>query len=175
VTWCPPFQSNAGNTPFAPDPGAPFGHSGTDLSTTTRIGEYFGVAVSDGTAYVAWTGSFRPPAHPVPTFQITFFDSFPIRRGALTVTRTVGNDTIVVRSAAGNPNVVEVLVNGTREYAGLWSGLTSITVNGDPPGPLGGDDTIRIENSVAGVPMTVQAGAGNDTVLVGAGNLGNIQ
>src|SRR5262249_37470668 len=93
-------------------------------------------------------------------------------RGSLTVTGTAGNDYITIRSMAHNPAFVEVMVNGQRQYAGLWSALTGITVNATP-----GDDWVQIGDTVAGTPVTVNLGNGNDKVDVGltASDLGAIQ
>jgi hypothetical protein len=63
---------------------------------------------------------------------------------------------------AENPAFVEVIVNGQRQYAGLWSALTGITVNA-----TAGDDSVLIDNMVAGIPVTVNLGNGNDIALVG--------
>src|SRR5262249_33431476 len=75
------------------------------------------------------------------------------------VTGTPGDDTITIRSMADNADFVEVLVNGRREYAGLWSALTGITVAATT-----GNDTINIENSAAGVPLIINLGDGSDSV-----------
>src|SRR5262249_54397066 len=118
-TWSDPFMVNDATNSFDPDPGAVNRFAGPPA--TTRIGEYFGVALFGGTAYVAWNGNTRD-AFGNPTGQQVFFDSFAIR-GSLTVTGTDGNDTITLRSLAGGADYAEVLVNGRREYAGLWSAL----------------------------------------------------
>src|SRR5262249_8943584 len=85
---------------------------------------------------------------------------------------TTGNDFITIRSIAGNPAFVEVLVNGQRQYAGLWSALTGITVNAGP-----GDDFIQIDGTAAGTLVTINLGNGTDQVEIARGgcNLGTIQ
>jgi Ca2+-binding RTX toxin-like protein len=90
----------------------------------------------------------------------------------LTVTGTAGDDTITVRSMADNTDFVEVLVNGRREYAGLWSALTGITI-----AATAGNDTVNIEDTPAGVPITVDLGDGTDAVNLSpnAHNLNAIQ
>jgi hypothetical protein len=131
------------------------------------------VAASNGTAYVAWNGShFATPQTGGVTGPHVYFDSFPIVHGSLAVTGTDGKDTMIVRSPTGNPNVVEVFDGSGGRYSGLWSGLDSLTVSA-----AGGDDDIVIENSVAGLPYSVDAGAGNDLVEISpiARNLSNIQ
>jgi hypothetical protein len=165
LTFAPAFpvndQTPGVNTPngniFDPDPAAPIYRTGPP--PTTRIGEYFGVAIWGGTAYVAWNGNtFDGFDHPIG--QQVWTKGFAIR-GSLTVTATAGNDYITVRSIAENPAFVEVIVNGQRQYAGLWSALTSITVNA-----TAGGDTVLIDNTMADSPVSVHLGSGNDVVLI---------
>ena len=167
LSWSPAFQVNDPNNPFDPDPGAINIFSGPP--PTKRIGEYFGIALFGGTAYVAWNGNTFNGSTPVG--QQVWFNSFAVR-GSLTVTGTTGNDTINIQNLAGNPAFVEVLVNGQRQYVGLWSALTGITV-----AATAGNDVVNIENSAAGTPITVNLGGGNDTVNITplTLDLGNIQ
>ena len=118
--------------------------------------------------------------------------------GLLTVTGTPGNDTIALQRNPVNPNNTLVVVNGTPEFnspsflirnanisglagndtitignAGLHAPmfpLYNVSVAGDP-----GNDTINIFDTTAGHLVTVNPGAGNDTVDVGNGNLNNLQ
>ena len=53
-TWATPFQVNDSANAFDPDLGAFNRFAGPP--PTTRIGEYFGIDVFGGTAYVAWNG-----------------------------------------------------------------------------------------------------------------------
>jgi hypothetical protein len=152
---------------FDPDPGAVQRFPGPP--PTTRIGEYFGIGLWGGTAYVAWNGNtFASFGNP--NGEQVWTKAFSIR-GALTVTGTSGNDTITVRNMAGNSAFVEVLVNGQRQYAGLWSSLTGISI-----APTAGNDTINLEDVAAGVPVSVTLGSGSDTVNLGpvAASLSNI-
>jgi hypothetical protein len=154
----PGVNTSNGNI-FDPDPGAPNRFDGPP--PTTRIGEYFGLAIWGGTAYVAWNGNTFAGFNN-PTGQQVWTKAFAIR-GSLTVTGTAGNDFMSIRSIAGNPESVEVIVNGHREYAGLWSALTGITVNATP-----GDDQVLIDNTAAGSPVTVNLGNGTDGVILSA-------
>jgi hypothetical protein len=114
----PGVNTSFGNA-FDPDPGAVIRFSGPP--PTTRIGEYFGIAAWGGTVYVAWNGNtFSGLNNPVG--EQVWTKAFPIQ-GSLAVTGTSGDDTVTLRNLAGNPDFVEVLVNGQRQYAGLWSGL----------------------------------------------------
>jgi hypothetical protein len=152
----PNVNTTNGNV-FDPDVGAVQRFSGPP--PTTRIGEYFGLAIWGGTAYVVWNGnSFSGFNNPVG--EQVWTKAFAIR-GSLTVTGTAGNDTITIRNMANNANFVEVIVNGQRQYAGLWSALTGITV-----AATAGNDTVNIEDSASGVPITVNEGSGTDTVNV---------
>jgi hypothetical protein len=176
VTFSPAFAVNDqtpgvntqwGNV-FDPDVGAVNRFPGPP--PTTRIGEYFGIGIWGGTAYVAWNSNTYA-SFGNPNGEQVWTKAFAIR-GALTVTGTTGNDTIVVRNMASNSAFVEVLVNGQRQYAGLWSALTGITIQ-----PTTGNDTVNIENSAAGVPISINEGDGTDTVNISptAHNLANIQ
>jgi hypothetical protein len=175
-TFAPAFpvndQTPGVNTPngniFDPDPGAPIFSPGPP--PTTRIGEYFGLAIWGGTAYVAWNGNTFA-GFDNPTGQQVWTNGFAIR-GSLTVSGTPGNDYITIRRIAGNPDFVEVIVNGQREYAGLWSTLTGITVDA-----TAGDDEVNIDGTAAGTPVTVNLGNGTDVVAVSVSDLdlGTIQ
>jgi hypothetical protein len=176
LSFAPAFplndQTPGVNTPngnvFDPDPGPIVYIPGPP--PTTRIGEYFGLGIWGGTAYVAWNGNtFAGFDQPIQ--QQVWSKAFAIR-GSLTVTGTPGSDYITVRTMASNPAFVEVLVDGQRQYAGLWSALTGITVNGTP-----GDDYVEIDNTVAGTPVTINLGDGTDTVEIGlaSSDLGAIQ
>jgi hypothetical protein len=176
LTFAPAFpvndQTPGVNTPngnvFDPDPGTVNYVPGPP--PTTRMGEYFGLGIWGGTAYVAWNGN-RFEGFNNPIDEQVWTKAFAIR-GSLTVTAPPGDDLITIRSTADNPNFVEVIVNGQRHYAGLWSALTGITVN-----DTGGTDLVAIEDTVAGTPVTVNRGSGADPVWIStsAGDLGTIQ
>jgi hypothetical protein len=176
LTFAPAFpvndQTPGVNTPngniFDPDPGAQIYVPGPP--PTTRMGEYFGIGIWGGTAYVAWTGN-RFAGFNNPVDQQTWTKAFAIR-GSVTITGTPGDDFITIRSMVDNPAFVEVLVNGQRQYAGLWSALTGITV-----APTSGDDMVQIEDTVPGTLVTVNDGNGNDPVYLSptAMNLDTIQ
>jgi hypothetical protein len=168
LTWATPFQVNDAANPFDPDPGVPIFHNGPP--PTTWIGEYFSIALFGGTVYLAWNGNTFSSAG-TPVSEQVWFSSFALS-GTLTVAGTPGDDTITIRSMADNTDFVEVLVNGRREYTGLWSALTGITV-----AATAGNDTVNIEDTAAAVPVTVNLGDGSDTVNVStaARNLNAIQ
>jgi hypothetical protein len=157
LTFAPAFpvndQTPGVNTPngniFDPDPGAGIYDSGPP--PTTRIGEYFGLGIWGGTAYVAWNGNtFAGFNNPIG--QQVWTKAFAIR-GSLRVTDSPGNNTLAIRTMVDNPDAVEVIMNGQRQYAGLWSALTGITVNATL-----GVNVILIDNTVAGTPLTVNLG-----------------
>jgi hypothetical protein len=79
------------------------------------------------------------------------------------------NDNITIDKAASSSGVV-VTVNG-EQYSFEPGSISSVVVN-----PGTGDDTINIEHTVSGVPVTVNLGNGNDTVNISPtlNNLSNI-
>jgi hypothetical protein len=87
ANWSASFQIN--DNPFDPDPGAPcrFGPAANcgspDPVTTTRIGEYNGVAVSNGLGYAVWCGNTFSGV--TPTGQQTIFDRFGFDTQAPTI------------------------------------------------------------------------------------------
>jgi hypothetical protein len=141
VAWSAPFRIN--DAPFDPDetpitlapPPTP-----SIPSLTTRIGEYFGLDLFGGTAYVAFNGN--TPGDNT-TSQQVFFDAFPIS-GALTVNgddgNTVRDDDITLHRIAGNNDFIEVRVNNNRQYTGLREAVTNMTVRG-----FGGNDTLTLD------------------------------
>ncbi len=169
-TFAPAFpvndQTPGLNTPngnvFDPDRGAVNEDPGPP--PTTRIGEYFGLAISGGTAYVAWNGNTFAGFND-PNGEQVWAKAFAIR-GSLTVTGTPSSDYIAVKDIASNPAFVEVLVNGQRQYAGLWSALTGITINA-----TAGDDAIFIDDTAVGTAVTVDLGNGADGVVLSSAAL----
>jgi hypothetical protein len=176
LTFAPAFpvndQTPGVNTPngniYDPDPGAVIADPGPPR--TTWIGEYFALGIWGGTAYVAWNGNTFT-GFDQPVGQQVWTKSFAIR-GSLTVTGTSGNNTLTIRSMADNPDFVEVVMNGQRQYAGLWAALTGITVNATL-----GVNVIVIDNTVAGLPLTVNLGDGLNQLMLGltAADLDRIQ
>ncbi len=167
-TWSSSFQVNDSSNPFDPDAGAPNRYDGPPA--TTRLGEYFGISVYGGTAYLAWTGNTISGS--TATGQQVWMDAFPLA-GTLTVNGDDGgvvtNDGILLHQMAGNPGFIEVVVNGQRQYAGLLSALSSITVNG-----LGDNDNFTVDFA-NGIPvpaggLTFDGGAGNDQCYIGGGS-----
>jgi hypothetical protein len=176
LTFAPAFpvndQTPGVNSPdgniFDPDPGAVNRYDGPP--PTTRIGEYFGIGIRGGTAYVAWNGNTFA-GFDDPNGQQVWTKAFAIQ-GSLTVTGTPGNDYITIRNMLDKPDFVEVIVNGQRQYAGLWSALTGITV-----AATSGNDIVSIDNTVDGTPVTVNLGNGTDIVVISptVGNQDTIQ
>lgn len=142
LTWAPEFMVSDPNFPFDPDVGAINRFDGPPK--TTRIGEYFGIALFGGTAYVAHNGSTYSGNTPVG--QQVYFDSFPLD-GSLFVSGSQPDNSFALRGVPpyGTPDFLDILVNGQREYTGLRAGVES-------------------ENLGAGV--TFQGNAGNDTLTL---------
>jgi hypothetical protein len=146
-TFATPFLVNDPGNTLDPDIGAGTYTLFPGTPKTTRIGDYFGVNLYGGTAYVAWNTNLRN-ATGARIAQEVWYNTFAIR-GKLTVLDN-GPGTITLRSQPNNPDFMEVIVNGVREYAGLWSALTGITISSGSS-----NVTIDIENTVAGVPVVV--------------------
>jgi uncharacterized repeat protein (TIGR01451 family) len=130
-TWSPDFQVNDANDALDPDVGAATRFNGPP--PTTRIGEYFGLALFGGTAYVAWNDNTRDTSGN-PLNQQVMFNAFPLN-GSLTINGDDGgvptDDNFVLRQIPNNPGFMEILDNGKRIYAGLLSGVAQgIQFNG---------------------------------------------
>ncbi|MEX0677825.1 MAG: sialidase family protein, partial [Pirellulales bacterium] len=138
LTWAAPFQVNDVTNPFDPDIGAVNRFNGPP--PTTRIGEYFGLDLFGGTAYVAWNGS-NPVGGPQVGHQVVF-SAFAIN-GTLMVDGDLASDTVEIRNIAGNTDFIEVLVNGDRQYAGLREALSG----GIMVETLGGADNLIVDFS----------------------------
>ena len=156
-TWSPGFQVNRPANSFDPFNGAG-SFPGVPLNPPTMwIGEYMGLGIFGDSAYVAWndntyaTGTRKVIGEQVLTTTIGI-------RGSLQFTDKVGaNDNITLRNLASNPNDFELLQGATRVYAGQWSDMASITIDAG-----NGTDTVDIENTAPGVPVTVYTGPGDN-------------
>ncbi len=137
---------------------------------TTRIGEYFGLYLLGNTAYVAWNGNSGSDA----PSQALYYTTFGIN-GALTITgdntQAGQSNNIVISSEAGNPDFIQVTVDGTIEYAGLLSTLTSITVNGAGPGV---NDTVTVDfsqgNPIPAGGLSFNGSTGTNTLVLENGS-----
>ena len=158
VTWAPEFRlSDIG---FDPDPGPIIRFAGPP--PTTRIGEYFGIDVHGNTAHLIIDANFFTGG--VPQGQALTYTRFAIA-GNLAVTGDDGggasNDVISINPLPGNPNFIEVVVNGQRQYTGLFEGLSGITIDAG-----GGTDTINIAQTGDALPITILPSGGDDVVSV---------
>jgi hypothetical protein len=173
VTWSNAFKINA--TTFDPDPGATVRFNGPPQATT-RIGEYFGLAMSNGTAHVAWNdNTFDSMGNA--TGQQVYTATVSIK-GSLTVTApNFAGNVVTIDALAGslpsNP-FVEVLTNSKLEYAGIASGLTGITVDVSTNTNPG---TINVERTFSGTNVVVDTSSHTDTINISpvAQDLDNIQ
>ncbi len=162
TTWSSSFQVN--DTAFDPDPGADKRLDGPPQ--TTRIGEYLGLSVFGGTAYVAWNGNTFSGTTPID--QQVYVDTFALA-GTLTINGddnpSLPNDNITLQQMAGNPGLLEVYVNGQRQYAGSVAALSSITVNSG-----NGDDNLGVYfsngNPTPSGGLTFDGGPGTDSFYI---------
>jgi autotransporter-associated beta strand protein len=145
----------------------------------SRINDFYSISLYSGTAYVAWNGNTFDNNHNV-TGQQVWTNTFGIN-GSLSVSGDPNSftNTITLQTNPNNSSEFEVIVDGNVEYATPISGiipgpnLTSISVDLNDVV----DDTINVEDTYYGIPVTVNLGSGNDTVNISpsAEFLGNIQ
>ncbi|MFN0021054.1 MAG: dockerin type I domain-containing protein [Pirellulaceae bacterium] len=136
VNWSAPFRIN--DAAFDPDEAPTTSFQG---GPTTRIGEYFGLDLFGGTAYVAFNGN--TPATPGVAQQV-FFDAFAIN-GTLQITGDDNgptNDEFLIRRLAADTDYVEIFVNGVQQYFGLFEALTRVDFAG-----MAGNDRLVVDSS----------------------------
>jgi hypothetical protein len=138
----------------------------SSMSYTGEFLEYIGLAVRDGTAQAFWAdnrgakqGKFAPDGD-------TDSESASVASRSssnLLLIRGDGNlnDVIILRNDPLNSNFAQVNVNGKIQWEGLWASIGSVDING-----MNGNDTIDIENSPSGVPITIDTSFGDDTVYL---------
>ncbi|HEY3050315.1 MAG TPA: hypothetical protein VGJ40_01200 [Gaiellaceae bacterium] len=98
------------------------------------------------------------------------FERPKLKRGVLTVVGTNAAEKIALRLKAGDTNTLQVDVgdNGSADFSFKRKLIARIAVDA-----RAGDDLVRMDESngafTNAIPTTIDAGAGNDTVLGGAG------
>jgi hypothetical protein len=160
ITWAPEFRLS--DIPFDPDPDAVIRFAGPP--PTTQIGAYFGIDVYGHTAHVIMDSNFF--SGPDPAGPALTYTSFALA-GSLTVTGDNGADVISIDPLPGNPNFIEIVVNGERQYVGRFAGLSGISIDAG-----GGTDSINISNTGASLPITILPSAGDDVVNINAAGTG---
>ena len=93
-----------------------------------------------------------------------------VQAGTLQITGDGASDKLALHLAPGDPNTLQVDVgeDGTVDFSFDRSTFSAINVQGG-----GGDDEIRIDDSFGSFstqPVTIDGGAGNDTLIGGDGN-----
>ncbi len=90
-----------------------------------------------------------------------------IKHGTLTVDGTSADDTIALRLAAGNPDVLQVDANGT-VFSFTRADIANIVVDAKA-----GDDVVRVDETngvfTDAIPTILDGGSGNDTLAGGSG------
>jgi hypothetical protein len=129
-----------------------------------EFGDYEGLAACDGTVHGMWTdnrmvgGSFSAEAD---AFTATASLKSATGGNTLLITGTSSADEIDVETDQHNPDFIVIGVNGQIQFAGLWATLDGIGVYAQ-----GGDDLILINLAGADVPINVDGGDGNDTIII---------
>jgi hypothetical protein len=166
VTWSNAFQVNT--THFDPDAGAQTRFNGPPA--TTRIGEYFGIAINNGTAYVAWNGN-RFDNTGTPIGQQVYMGSFQLN-GSLNVDQpnATGSHTVTIQPLAGAPtnNYIEITDTtdasgaSVREYVGMGNSLSDINLN-DRSSAF---DTVNVAKTYSSNNVHIAFEDGGGTVVI---------
>jgi hypothetical protein len=147
--------------------------AGNTYTTTSGPSGGYELAAPAGTYTLTATGGILGNAvvtkagvrHLMDGFQNTKVDfetGTAVNIGPRTVNGTAGNDTITVRPKAGDPNSVEVVLNGlAQSYAN--ASVTEILING-----LGGNDQLTLDRGLVH-NVTFDGGAGTDTAEFSTG------
>ncbi len=134
------------------------------MSYAGQFLEYIGLAVRDGTAQAFWADN-RGATQGEFVGDTDAYSASVASRSSYNVLTIKGdgnlNDIIILRNHPLNWNYAEVIVNGKIQWAGLWASIGRVDING-----MNGNDTIDIENTVRGVPVTVDGSFGNDIVYI---------
>jgi RTX calcium-binding nonapeptide repeat (4 copies) len=136
----------------------------SSMSYSGEFLEYIGVAVRDGTAQAFWADNRGATQGTFVGDSDSYSASVASRSPSNTLTiKGDGNlnDVITLRNDPLNSNYAQVIVNGKIQWAGLWASIGRVDING-----MNGNDIIDIENTVSGVPVTVDTSFGDDTVYL---------
>jgi Ca2+-binding RTX toxin-like protein len=149
---------------------------GSDNANATDYREYNGFALRDGTAHALWSARDNSStdgdsATDLDAYYARMSFSSATNGNVVTISGDDGgvarSDTIELRLSAANSAYLEVLVNGTLQYAGVLATIDSIVING-----VALDDTAFFNfangNMLAGVTTTFNGGTGTDTVSASA-------
>ncbi len=148
--------------------------AGDSNNGNTREGDFSGINVDpNGTFWIAnefTTGGSG--ATEVAHFTLANPGEAFIKNGVLWVTGTNANDNVTLQLNPGNFGQTEVLDNGVDLGDFNNGSFSSVNVF-----LFGGNDTVNVENTLFGVPVTINEGGGNDTVNItpSAQFLDNIQ
>ncbi len=130
--------------------------------TTNDYLEYTGLSFRDGTAQVLWASRSAAGANLDAFYAPVGLDS-NTNGNVLNIFSLGGaSDNIVVQPSPLNANYIEVLFNGTREYAGLAASIDSIIIEA-----RGGTDSFSLTNLPA-IPVTLYGSVGADTLNINA-------
>ena len=122
--------------------------------------EYIGIAALDNTLAAMWSSSHDSLTNDTDIFFASAALTSSTAMNALTINGddVVGaNDNIVIRRDPLNPNYLDAIVNGQIQFAGIFSTVNQITVDGKA-----GDNTITVDfsngNPIPGGQFTLIGG-----------------
>jgi hypothetical protein len=129
--------------------------------------DYIGLDAYDGTLHALWSDNrgAAPGTFVTDLDAYTAAASFHSATGGNTLIvrgddAGPSDDTIVLRQSAANPEYLEVVVNGTLQYAGLAASLDAIAVDGGD-----GDNTVVLQALPPGIAVSITGGGGNNTLV----------
>jgi hypothetical protein len=127
------------------------------------FGDYMGLAAHDGIVQALWSDNRGLKADLDAWTATAYFegtsgsDTLAVRGDDHGPT----NDSILLKTDAVNPSYVQVQVNGVIQFEGLASRVNRVTIDGGA-----GNEWIDVENTLAGVPVEVDGGPGDDRIEV---------
>jgi hypothetical protein len=124
--------------------------------------EWIGLDARDGTLQAFWADNRNTiPGCPPNTFDsnIHAYTASISTHNAGNQLKVTGDGIFTLRTDPANSAFADVLHNGVLEWAGLWASLGSVSITTGS-----GSDTVNIENSVFGVPVSVHLGQGGGTI-----------
>jgi hypothetical protein len=142
------------------------------VASDNELLEYIGLDARNGTLQAFWAdnrsdndGSFD--------FHVHGYTASISTHNSANQLRISGDGQIILRTDFTNPAFADVLINDQLVWSGLWASVGNVLITTGNAN----DDTVFIDNTVAGTPVVVDLGAGHARVNIFpiGGNLDDIQ